>query len=87
MIREGIAFLALAERRYPQKLAFLYLNDVSESFVEELKNTYGSSSGMDYQSKIETIDNSYAFLKFGKAQLPLFLYIFLNLSILLNNPL
>ena len=34
--------------------------------MEELKNTYGSSSGLDYQSKIETIDNSYAFLKFGK---------------------
>ena len=34
--------------------------------MEELKNTYGSSSGMDYQSKIETIDNSYAFLKFGR---------------------
>jgi hypothetical protein len=35
--------------------------------MEELKNTYGTSSGLDYQSKIETIDNSYAFLKFGKS--------------------
>lgn len=48
MVRDGIAFLALAEKRYPQKLAFVYLNDVSESFMEELKNTYGTSSGMDY---------------------------------------
>ena len=34
--------------------------------MEELKNTYGTSGGVDYQSKIETIDNSYAFLKFEK---------------------
>ena len=40
--------------------------------MEELKNTYGSSSGLDYQSKIETIDNSYAFLKFGIFHNPLF---------------
>ena len=44
----------------------MYLNEISDCFNEELKNTYGSSSGVDYQSKIETIDNSYAFLKFGK---------------------
>ena len=43
----------------------MYLNEISDCFNEELKNTYGSSSGVDYQSKIETIDNSYAFLKFG----------------------
>ena len=34
--------------------------------MEELKHTYGTSGGVDYQSKIETIDNSYAFLKFEK---------------------
>jgi hypothetical protein len=36
--------------------------------MEELRNTYGTSGGIDYQSKIETIDNSYAFLKFGRFQ-------------------
>jgi len=30
-----------------------------------LRNTYGTS-GVDYSSKIETIENSYSFLKFGK---------------------
>jgi len=44
----------------------LYLKDISECFSEELKNTYGTSSGVDYNSKIETIENSYSFLKFGK---------------------
>jgi hypothetical protein len=38
--------------------------DIAESFMDELRNKYGTS-GVDYQSKIETIDNSYAFLKFG----------------------
>jgi len=32
--------------------------------MDELKNTYGTS-GVDYFSKIETIENSYSFLKFG----------------------
>ena len=65
MVQEGIVYLTIAENKYPQKLAFLYLKDISECFADELKNTYGSSSGVDYLSKIETIENSYSFLKFG----------------------
>ncbi len=34
--------------------------------MEELKNAYGTSAGIDYFSKIETIDNAYSFLKFEK---------------------
>ena len=34
--------------------------------MEELRNTWGSSSGVDFQSKIETLNNQYAFLKFEK---------------------
>ena len=59
-------FLAIADKRYTQKLAFVFLSEVSTAFDEELKNTYGSTSNIDYSSKIETIDNHYAFLKFGK---------------------
>ena len=44
----------------------MYLNDVGECFLEELKNTYGTTGGVDYLSRIETIENSYSFLKFGK---------------------
>ena len=66
MVQDGVVYLTIAERNYPQKLAFLYLKDISECFTEELKNTYGTSSGVDYNSKIETIENSYSFLKFGK---------------------
>lgn len=66
MIQDGIVYLAIAENRYPQKLAFVYLKGVAECFVEELKNSYGTSGGVDYSSRIETIENSYSFLKFGK---------------------
>ena len=51
---------------YPQKLVFCYLNDIAEAFMHELQNTYGTSSGIDYQSQIECIESSYKFLKFEK---------------------
>ena len=35
--------------------------------MEEIKNTYGTSPGVDYMSKLETVENQYAFLKFGKS--------------------
>jgi vesicle transport protein SEC22 len=58
--------MTLAESPYPQKLAHMFLQEVGELFQEELKAYYGSQIGIDYQSKIETIENSYAFLKFEK---------------------
>ena len=34
--------------------------------MDEIKNTYGTSPNIDYLSKVETIENQYAFLKFEK---------------------
>lgn len=65
-VLDGIAYLSIAENRYPQKLAFVYLKDVSDLFQQELQNTYGTSGGVDYLSRIETIENSYSFIKFEK---------------------
>ena len=62
----GIIYLILAETSYPQKLAFMYLQDIVVSFQQELQNTYGTSVGVDYLSHIETIDSSYKFLKFER---------------------
>jgi len=50
-------YLTLAEQKYPQKLAFMFLGEVSDSFQAELQNTYGSGAGVDHLSKIETIDS------------------------------
>lgn len=56
MVKNGVIYLTLADKKYPQKLAFLYLNEVQEAFQSELKNTYGSGN-VDFLSKIEAIDN------------------------------
>jgi vesicle transport protein SEC22 len=39
------------------------LNDL---FQVELQNTFGSTSNVDFRSRIETIDKQYAFIKFEK---------------------
>ena len=68
MTKNGIVYLTMAEHKYPQKLAFVFLSEIAQLFLAELQNTYGTSSNVDYLSKIETIDSQYAFLKFGKHQ-------------------
>ena len=68
MSKAGIVYLTMAESKYPQKLAFVFLSEVCQLFQLELQNTYGTASGVDYLSKIENIDSQYAFLKFGKAR-------------------
>jgi Regulated-SNARE-like domain len=67
-------YLVIAEQSYPQKLAFVYLKDLAELFQEELKSSYGTTGGVDYLSRIETIENSYSFIKFGKSEGRLNLY-------------
>lgn len=59
--------MCLSDSKYPQKLAFMFLQEVQEAFVADLQNQFGSGSGVDHQSRIETIDNQYAFIKFGKS--------------------
>ena len=46
----------MAEQKYPQKLAYVFLSEIAALFALELQNTYGTS-GVDYLSKIETIDS------------------------------
>ena len=58
--------MTIAERHYNQKLVFVYLQEIANAFQDELRNTYGSSNNIDYSSKIETIENQYAFLKFER---------------------
>lgn len=59
--------MTVAERQYTQKLVFVFLQEIAHAFQDELRNTYGSANNIDYLSKIETIENQYAFLKFGKS--------------------
>ena len=54
MIENNVCFLTLAERAYPKKLAFQYL--------EELNNEFSRL----YGNQIDTVARPYAFIKFGK---------------------
>ena len=44
----------------------MYLQEVAHAFTDELRNTYGSANNIDYLSKVENIENQYAFLKFER---------------------
>ena len=58
--------MTVADKNYNLKLVFVYLQEVAHAFVDELRNTYGSANNIDYLSKIENIENQYAFLKFER---------------------
>lgn len=58
LISEGVCYLCLTRKTYPKQLAFKYLDEVAEAFVEEL--------GHDWKSAVETAARPYAFIKFDK---------------------
>jgi len=41
LIRDGICYLTLTESSYPKRLSFLYLDEISDGFVQELSKDYG----------------------------------------------
>ena len=54
LIQAGVCYLTMAEKGYPKKLAYQY--------VEELMKEFTSL----YHSEIETVARPYAFIKFGE---------------------
>ncbi|KIM45862.1 hypothetical protein M413DRAFT_440917 [Hebeloma cylindrosporum] len=52
LIAENVVFLTIADKSYPRKLAFSYLDELSKEFA----NTYGP--------KVETVRKPYAFVGF-----------------------
>lgn len=59
--------MTIADGGYTPKLAFVFLNEVAEAFMDELRNKYGTAGNIDYGSKLETIENMYSFNGFGKS--------------------
>eukprot|EP00588_Corethron_pennatum_P011052 CAMPEP_0194273482 /NCGR_PEP_ID=MMETSP0169-20130528/6810_1 /TAXON_ID=218684 /ORGANISM="Corethron pennatum, Strain L29A3" /LENGTH=237 /DNA_ID=CAMNT_0039016453 /DNA_START=67 /DNA_END=780 /DNA_ORIENTATION=- len=59
---DGVVYMALTERSYPKRLAFLYLDEVSEAFVSGVVEEYGDR----WQSVIQTSDRPYQFIKFDR---------------------
>mmetsp|Transcript_28578 Transcript_28578/g.44454 ORF Transcript_28578/g.44454 Transcript_28578/m.44454 type:complete len:224 (+) Transcript_28578:76-747(+) len=60
LIRDGICYLTLTESSYPKRLAFLYLDEIGDGFVEELTNDYGDAWSM----QVQTAARPYQFIKF-----------------------
>jgi hypothetical protein len=63
--QDGVCFLALFNMVYPRNLAFAFLEEVAQSFQEELKRTFGTGS-VDYRSRIDTICQPYYFMSFER---------------------
>ena len=61
LISDNVVFLAIADKSYPRKLAFSYLDELSKEFT----NTYGP--------KVETVRKPYAFVGFGMSTLHWFI--------------
>jgi vesicle transport protein SEC22 len=55
---QGVSFLTLAERSYPKKLAFQYLEELSNEF----NRLYGGQH-------VDSVSRPYAFIKFGMWQM------------------
>jgi hypothetical protein len=60
-MKDTVVFLVIADKVYPQKLAFSYLYDIMNMFNDELQKRYGTGSGFDYSSAVETIDTPFSF--------------------------
>ena len=59
LIQENTIYLTCTETVYPKRLAFLYLEEVADLFLEYLANTHGANN---YRQVIETTARPYAFI-------------------------
>ncbi len=54
LIADNVIYLAIAEKSYPRKLAFSYLDELSKEF----QTSYGA--------KVDSVRKPYAFIGFGE---------------------
>ena len=62
IIENNICYLVLTDKSYPKRLAFLFLEEIHESFIEELRDEHGE----EWQNTVETIGRQYAYIKFDR---------------------
>lgn len=60
LIRDGVCYLTLTETAYPKRLAFLYLDEISVGFIQELSKEYGDQ----WLNHVGTAARPYQFIKF-----------------------
>ena len=56
LLTDNVVFLTIADKSYPRKLAFSYLEELSKEF------------SLSYGSKVESVRKPYAFVGFGSYQ-------------------
>ena len=61
LVRDTLCYLTLTEQSYPKRLAFLYLEEIADAFLESLANDYGDPGWRD---AISTTARPYAYIKF-----------------------
>jgi hypothetical protein len=66
LIVDNVVFLTIADKSYPRKLAFSYLDELSKEFA------------MSYGGKVETVRKPYAFVGFGTLSLLFVCRLYLN---------
>jgi Regulated-SNARE-like domain len=57
LISDNVVYLVIADKSYPRKLAFSYLDELSKEFL------------MSYGQKVESVRKPYAFVGFGEKTL------------------
>jgi vesicle transport protein SEC22 len=61
LVRDTLCYLTLTESSYPKRLAFLYLEEISDLFIESLISDYGDPG---WRENLATVARPYAYLKF-----------------------
>lgn len=61
LVRDSLCYLTITERSYPKRLAFLYLEEIADAFLESLANDYGDPG---WREALATTARPYAFIKF-----------------------
>ena len=62
MIDQGICYLALTDKSYPKRLAFLFLEEIAKDFTADLNAEYGEN----WMHTVDTVGRQYAFIKFDR---------------------
>ena len=61
-IENGVCYMALTDKNYPKRLAFLFLEEIAREFEADLKVDHGE----DWMRQVETVGRQYAFIKFDR---------------------
>lgn len=66
LIKDSICYLTLTEGSYPKRLAFLYLEEVADAFIEHILSTHSTNNNNNndsWRQVIETTPRPYAFIQ------------------------